>query len=168
MRSTSLVNDPTYEQGKRTRQIPTWEIRWNRELKKVGEIVEKKTIIVLNCSELRLIFVLLGGAQTWSPHIEPYKFLLRILKSNSTAENYTDVRLGQVVHSSIFYNIWNSWLQTFHSSEFRFRRRHSENHQYFASTICFEAKRSIKTSKRVGKVISHINCWFHCVTPSKI
>ena len=98
--------------------------------------------------------MLLGGAQTWSPHIEPYKFLLRILKSNSTAENYTVVRLGQVVHSSIFYNIWNSWLPTFHSFEFRFRRRHSENHQYFASTICFEAKRSIKTSKRVGKSLA--------------
>ena len=51
------------------------------------------------------IFVLLGGAQILRPHSEPYKFLLHILKNNSAAENCTDVRLGQVVNLSIFYNI---------------------------------------------------------------
>ena len=38
-------------------------------------------------------------------HMEPYKFLLHILKNNSAAENRTDVRLGQVVNLTIFYNI---------------------------------------------------------------
>ena len=46
-----------------------------------------------------------GGAQIWGLHSEPYKFLLHILKKNSAAENWTDVRLGQVVNLSIFYNI---------------------------------------------------------------
>ena len=46
-----------------------------------------------------------GGAQIWRPHSEPFKFLLHILKKNSAAENWTDVRLGQVVNLSIFYNI---------------------------------------------------------------
>ena len=36
---------------------------------------------------------------------EPYKLLLHIWKNNSAAENGTDVRLGQVVNLSIFYNI---------------------------------------------------------------
>ena len=31
-------------------------------------------------SFLAAIFVLLGGAQIWRPHSEPYKFLLHILK----------------------------------------------------------------------------------------
>ena len=48
------------------------------------------------------------------PHSEPYKFLLHILSNNSAAENCTDVRLGQVVNLSIFYNIRNYSLQTFH------------------------------------------------------
>ena len=51
------------------------------------------------------IFVPLGGAQIWGPHSEPYKFLWHILKKNSAAENCMDVRLGQVVNLSIFYNI---------------------------------------------------------------
>ena len=38
-------------------------------------------------------------------HMEPYKFLLHILKNSSAAENCTDVRLGQVVNLTIFYNI---------------------------------------------------------------
>ena len=72
------------------------------------------------------IFVLLGGAQIWRPHSEPYKFLLHILKKNSAAENCTDVRPGQVVNLSIFYNIWNSWPQTFQGFDFTFRWRDSE------------------------------------------
>ena len=40
--------------------------------------------------------------QIWRPHSEPYKFLLHILKNNSAAENWTEVRLGQVVNLSIF------------------------------------------------------------------
>ena len=48
-----------------------------------------------------------GGAQIWRPHSEPYKFLLHILKKNSAAEDCTDVRRGQVVNLSTFYNIWN-------------------------------------------------------------
>ena len=51
------------------------------------------------------IFMLLGGAQIWGPHSEPYKFLLHILKKNSAAENCTDVRRGQVVNLSTFYNV---------------------------------------------------------------
>ena len=61
-----------------------------------------------------ILFVLLGEAQIWRPHSEPYKFLLLILKNNTAAENCTDIRLAQVVNLSIFYNIRNSWLQTFH------------------------------------------------------
>ena len=107
------------------------------------------------------IFVFLGGAQIWRPHIFIYNTLfknnkhcywgkgnpevnpisrisplvspinlLHILKNNSAAENCTDVRLGQVVNLSIFYNIWNSWLQTFHDFEISFRWRDSENHQW--------------------------------------
>ena len=64
--------------------------------------------------------------QIWRPHSEPYKFLLHILKNNSAAENCSDVRLGQVVNLSIFYNIWNSWLQTFHGFDFSLRWRDSE------------------------------------------
>ena len=54
------------------------------------------------------IFELLGGVQIWRPHSEPYKqykFLLHVLKNNSAEETCTDVRLGQVVNLSIFYNI---------------------------------------------------------------
>ena len=69
-----------------------------------------------------------GGAQIWRPHSEPYTFLLHILKKNSAAENCTDVRLGQVVNLSIFYNILNSWLQTFQGFDFSFRWPDSENH----------------------------------------
>ena len=67
-----------------------------------------------------ILFVLLGEAQIWRPHNEPYKFLLLILKNNTAAENCTDIRLGQVVNLSIFYNIHNSWLQTFHGFDFSF------------------------------------------------
>ena len=76
------------------------------------------------------IFVPLGGAQIWGLYSEPYKFLWHILKKNSAAENCMDVRLGQVVNLSIFYNIWNSqWLQTFPEGfDFSFRWRDSENH----------------------------------------
>ena len=77
-----------------------------------------------------ILFVLLGEAQIWRPHSEAYKFLLLILKNNTAAENCTDIRLGQVVNLSIFYNIRNSWLQTFHGFDFSFRWRDSENHQY--------------------------------------
>ena len=75
------------------------------------------------------IFVLFGGAQIWRPHSEPYKFLLQILKKNSAAENCTDLRLGQFVNLSIFYNIRNSWLQAFQGFDFSFRWLDSENHQ---------------------------------------
>ena len=51
------------------------------------------------------IFVLLGGAQIWRPQGELYKLLLHIYKKNSEAEDCTDVRLGQVLNLSIFYNI---------------------------------------------------------------
>ena len=64
--------------------------------------------------------------QIWRPHSEPYKFLLHILKNNSAAENCSDVRLGQVVNLSIFYNIWNSWLQIFYGFDFSLRWRDSE------------------------------------------
>ena len=77
-----------------------------------------------------ILFVLLGEAQIWRPHNEPYKFLLLILKNNTAAENCTDIRLGQVVNLSIFYNIHNSWLQTFHGFDFSFWWRDSENYQY--------------------------------------
>ena len=77
-----------------------------------------------------ILFVLLGEAQIWRPHSEPYKFLLLILKNNTAAENCTDIRLGQVVNLSIFYNSRNSWLQTFHGFDFSCRWPDSENHQY--------------------------------------
>ena len=64
--------------------------------------------------------------QIWRPHSEPYKFLLHILKNNSAAENCTDVRLGQVVNLSIFYHIWNSWLEAFNGFDFSLRWRDSE------------------------------------------
>ena len=72
-------------------------------------------------------------------HMEPYKFLLHILKNNSAAENCTDVRLGQVVNLTIFYNIWNSWLQTFHGFDFSFRWRDRENHQLANYVDCMLA-----------------------------
>ena len=90
------------------------------------------------------IFVLLGGAQIWRPHSEPIIFLLHILKKNSAVENCTDVRLGQVANSSIFYNIWNSWLQTFQGFDFSFRWRDSENHAPIH--LPAEPKRKQKTS----------------------
>ena len=77
-----------------------------------------------------ILFVLLGEAQIWRPHSKPYKFLLLILKNNTAAENCTDIRLGQVVNLSIFYNSRNSWLQTFHGFDFSCRWPDSENHQY--------------------------------------
>ena len=49
--------------------------------------------------------MLLGRAQIWRTHTESYKFLLDILANNSSAENRTDLRLGQVAYLSIFYNI---------------------------------------------------------------
>ena len=94
------------------------------------------------------IFVLLRGAQIWGPHSEPYKFLLHILKKNAAAENYTDVRLGQVVNLSIFYNIWNSWLQTFQGFDFSFRWRDGENHQ-------FTSEPSRRETKNIFKLITH-------------
>ena len=94
------------------------------------------------------IFVLLGGAQILGPHSEPYKFLLHILKKNSAAENCTDVRLGRVVNLSIFYNIWNSWLQTFQGFDFSFRWRDSENHQ-------FTSESSRRETKNIFKLITH-------------
>ena len=71
--------------------------------------------------------------------MEPYKFLLHILKNNSAAENCTDVRLGQVVNLTIFYNISNSWLQTFHGFDFSFRWRDRENHQLANYVDCMLA-----------------------------
>ena len=43
-------------------------------------------------------FVLLGRAQihVWHPNTKPYKFLFDILANNSSVENHTDLRLGQV------------------------------------------------------------------------
>ena len=76
--------------------------------------------------------MLLGRAQIWRPHTEPYKFLLDILANNSTAENHRDLRLCQVVYLSIFYTISNSWLQAFNGFDFSFRWRDSENHQLFS------------------------------------
>ena len=70
---------------------------------------------------LAAIFVPLGWAQIWRPHSEAYKFRLHILKNNSAAENCTDVSRDQFVYLSIFYNIWNNWLQTFHGFDFSFR-----------------------------------------------
>ena len=70
---------------------------------------------------LAAIFVPLGWAQIWLPHSEAYKFRLHILKNNSAAENCTDVSRDQFVYLSIFYNIWNNWLQTFHGFDFCFR-----------------------------------------------
>ena len=52
-----------------------------------------------------ILFVLLGEAQIWRPHSEPYKFLLHMLKNNLAAENCIDVRLGQLIDLSIFYNM---------------------------------------------------------------
>ena len=69
-------------------------------------------------------------APPWRPQSEPYKFLLHILKNNSAEENCTDLRLDQVINLSIFYNIWNSWLQTLHGFDFSFRWRDGENHQF--------------------------------------
>ena len=63
------------------------------------------------------------------PIVSTLNLLLHILKNNSAAENCTVVRLGQVDNWSIFYNIWNSWLQTFHSFYFRFQWPDSEKHQ---------------------------------------
>ena len=40
--------------------------------------------------------VSLGRAQIWRSHTESYKFLLDILVNNSSAENHTDLTLGQV------------------------------------------------------------------------
>ena len=80
------------------------------------------------------IFVLLGRAQIWRPHTEPYKSLLDILANNSSAKNRTNLRLGDIAYLSIFYNISISWLQTFNGFDFSFRWRDSENHQYYTST----------------------------------
>ena len=47
--------------------------------------------------ELFLVFT--RKAQIWCPHTELYKFLLDILvNTDSSAENRTDLRLGQVVY----------------------------------------------------------------------
>ena len=78
----------------------------------------------------QLPYLCSSAAQIWRPHSEPYKFLSHILKNNSAAENCTDVRLGQVVNLSIFFNIWNSWPQTFHGFDLSFWWRNSENQQY--------------------------------------
>ena len=43
------------------------------------------------------IFVLLGGAQIWRPHSEPYKFLLHILKNNPAAETAQTLDLARLL-----------------------------------------------------------------------
>ena len=100
------------------------------------------------------MFVLLGGPQIWRPHSEPYKLLLHIFKKNSGTKNCTDVRLGQVVNLSIFYNIWNAWLQTFQGFYFSFRRRDSENHQ-------FTSEPSRRETKNILKLIAHCRIQKH-------
>ena len=60
----------------------------------------------INCGQTRhfvliliTIFVPLRGAQKLCcSHIEPYKFLLNILKNDSVAESYTGQRPGKVVY----------------------------------------------------------------------
>ena len=64
------------------------------------------------------------------PHTEPNKFLLDILANNSSVQTHTDLRLGQVVYLSIFYDISNSWLQAFSGFHFSFQCHESENHKF--------------------------------------
>ena len=60
------------------------------------------------------IFVLLGGAQIWRPHIEPYKFLLHILKNNSAAETAQTLDLARLL--IYIYSIISEILSFRHST----------------------------------------------------
>ena len=71
------------------------------------------------------MFALFQAFPSWAL----YKYLVHILKNSSAVENCTGARLGQVVSFLIFYNIWSSWLHTFHGFDFSFRWYDGENRQ---------------------------------------
>ena len=111
------------------------------------------------------MFALFQSSPSWAL----YKYLVHILKNSSAVENCTGVRLGQVVNFLIFYNIWNSWLHTFHGFDFSFRWRDSENRQMgMHLNVKWDRKtRKVKSSHMLLRSLGQVNDLFsstdlHC------
>jgi len=76
------------------------------------------------------MLVSLRGTPTWCFHTELYKSQLNVLANNSAMEYCTNLRLTEVVHLFIFYNITNSLLLSSTDFDFNILWRDSENREY--------------------------------------
>ena len=104
------------------------------------------------------MFALFQAFPSWAL----YKYLVHILKNSSAVENCTGARLGQVVSFLIFYNIWSSWLHTFHGFDFSFRWYDGENRQMGVHlSVKWDRKtRKVKSSHLLLRSLGQVNDLF--------
>ena len=104
------------------------------------------------------MFALFQAFPSWAL----YKYLVHILKNSSAVENCTGARLGQVVSFLIFYNIWSSWLHTFHGFDFSFRWYDGENRQMgMHLSVKWDRKtRKVKSSHLLLRSLGQVNDLF--------